>query len=253
MSEELQIAIEAAKKGAQKAISYFNTSLSISVKKDNSVVTIADKETEKVIINFIASRYKNAAFLGEESGGDIHAESFWIIDPIDGTRSYIHGIETWSILIALAINNKIELGVCYFPLMDVLLYAQRNKGTFVNEKKVSVSKIKNLSDAFVSYGSLRHFKNKSPIIRLSEICESVRSPEATYASYLVSKGSMDAHIDAYGKLWDFAPFKVIIEEAGGRITRLDGSEWNIEQKDGAITSNGLIHDQILEIMNKKMS
>lgn len=250
MSTELIIAIEAAKKGAQKALSYFTKPLDVELKADKSFVTIADKETEKAIISFIQQKFPHALFVGEESGGNINDKEFWIIDPIDGTRSFVHGIDTWCVLIALSRNKEIQLGVCYFPILNYLFYAERGKGAYFNTKQIHTSKVDKLSNAFVNYGSLKYFTNKEAVLRLYEKIESVRSIEATYASCLVTKGSMDASIDAYGELWDHASFKVIIEEAGGKITRLDGSPWYLKGK-GSLISNGLIHDQLLEILNKK--
>lgn len=250
MSEELKIAIEAAKIGAKKALSYFNSDLSIDYKEDLTPVTIADKETEKEIKNFIKSKISNAKFVGEEEGGNINQDEFWIIDPIDGTRSFIRGIPTWNVLIAFCKNKEIICGVCYFPILNELLYAEKSKGGYLNGKKITVSKINNIKKAYVSYGSPRHFKDKKMLLNIFEKVGSARSPDAAYSSFLLCIGKYDAHIDGYGQIWDAAPFKIILEEAGGKFTNLKGEKWKITDR-GYIATNGLLHNEVIAILNNK--
>lgn len=250
MSEKLQIAIEAAKKGAAEALKFFDTGISVTLKEDKTVVTKADYASEKAILDYITSQHADAKFVAEESGGNAEEENFWIVDPVDGTRSFSRGAPTWCVLIAYCVQKEIQLGVCYFPILDVLIYAEKGKGTFINNKRTYVSKIPSLKEAYIGFGSPKYFENKNIILDFVESTAGLRIPDLTFADYLVAKGSMDACIDAYGMLWDLAPFKVIIEEAGGKITRLDGSPWTLEGR-GGIMSNGLVHDEILQIVNKK--
>lgn len=251
MSDELKIAIEAAKAGAKKGMEYFNQDIPVSIKEDKTVVTKADSEAEEVIKEIILAKYPDAKFVGEEGGGDKSLEEFWIIDPIDGSRNFVRGIPNWCVLIALFRNNTIELGIVYYPHEKSLYYAQRGKGAYLNDKKISVSRIPKLSDSYFAFGSPRHFKNKQVLIDLIEQTASSRAWDATYCACLIASGKIDAYLDGYGKLWDLAPFKVLVEEAGGRITRPDGSEWST-QGSSAVMTNGLVHDEMLKVIDKRV-
>ncbi|MEK7186680.1 MAG: inositol monophosphatase [Patescibacteria group bacterium] len=250
MSKRLIIAIEAAKIGAKHALKYFDKGIKTEIKKDSTVVTIADRETEDVIKSHILGYYPTAKFVAEESGGSIHEREFWVIDPIDGTRSFSRGIPTWCVIVSFCKDNDVLLSAVYYPHDDTVFYAEKGKGAFENKKRLNVSRINNFSEAYFGFGSPRHFKNKEAIIDLLSSAGSTRSWEATYSACMVVAGKMDAHLDGFGKIWDLAPFKVMIEEAGGKITRLDGSPWTLEGS-GAIISNGLLHDEVLAIVNKR--
>ncbi len=250
MSDELKIAIEAAKKGAENAIKYFYKGIDSSVKDDGTVLTHADTETEEVIKDFISAKFKNAKFVGEEYGGNIKEKEFWCIDPIDGTRSYARGIPTWCTIVSLCRDDDVYLSVVYFPHIDTIYYGQRGLGAFENNKKLHVSSISNIKDAFLGFGSPRHIKDPNSFWRLVKATAGSRSWDPTYTGCLLAAGKVDIHIDEWGKIWDLAPFKVMVEEAGGKITRLDGSPWNFEGS-GAIISNGILHDKALSIFNVK--
>lgn len=250
MSDELKVAIEAAKLGAKKALSFYNSTLSVKYKSDKTPVTIADKETEKVIINYVKSHFPEAKFLGEETGGDIIEKDLWIVDPIDGTRSFIRGLPAWCTLIALSRNKRVILSVAYFPVINSMYYAQKNKGAFVNGKRIYVSKVKDLEKSYLGYGSIKYFKNKQALIGLMSDVGCARSWESTYFNCLVAEGKMEINLDAYAKVWDLAPFKLLIEEAGGKITRLNGQEWTLQGCGGAMT-NGILHEEVIKILNKK--
>lgn len=248
MSRNLEIATKAAQQGAEIALQYFGKSLSIERKADSSPVTIADKKTEKTIKSLILSRSPEAFFIGEETGGTMEKEEFWIIDPIDGTKSFIRGLPFWAILIAHCRNKKIDLGLCYFPVFDSLLWAETGCGTFLDNKIIHVSRIGSLDRAFIDFGGVRHPDNLG-VIPLAQKVMSAKSFEETYSCFLLAQGKVDVVIDRGGKIWDVAPFKVIVEEAGGRITNLYGNEWTIYDQ-GYIATNGLLHDKVLAIINR---
>lgn len=251
-SNELQVAIEAAKRGAQVVLKYFKTDLSIEYKKDQTIVTKADKATEEEIKKTILASFPDAKFVGEESGGNTNQDEFWIIDPIDGTRGFAHKIPMWAILIALCRKGEVIAGVAHLPLLDELLYGEKGKGAFdKNGDSINVSKVSECKKAFIANGSPRHFKDKSIILRLIENSASIRCFEPTsYSDVLVSTGRLDAYVDGYAYLWDAAPFRLLIEEAGGKFTNLDGTPWTIKSR-GYISSNGILHDEIVNIVNEK--
>lgn len=248
-SLELRTAIDAAKIGAEKVLEYFDKKIEIEYKEDETPVTVADRETEKTIKKFILSKYKGVKFVAEESGGSIDESEFWIIDPIDGTRSFSRGIPTWCVIVSLCRNKEIIATVVYYPNSKDMYYAEKGKGAYINNKKMNVSNVSSIENSYLGYGSPKHFENKQTIIDLIEVSGSARSWEATYSSCLVAEGKMDISVDAYGRIWDVAPFKLLVEEAGGKITRLDGSPWDIEGY-GAIMTNGILHDEVVRIVNR---
>ena len=249
MSNELKVAIEAARVGAKSAIKYFNKNLKVSIKEvDKTPVTIADQESEKAIKSFLLSKFPRAKFVAEEIGGSTKEDEFWIIDPVDGTRSFSRGIPGWAVSIGYYKNSVFELGVCYYPIFDQILYAQRGEGAYLNGEKVHVSQIDSLNKALLGFGNPRYIENKSSLLNLIDLAGSARSWEVTYSNFLLAQGKVDIVLDGYAYLWDVAPFKVIIEEAGGKITRIDGSPITIHGK-GYVSTNGLLHDEVIKLIN----
>lgn len=251
MSDELRTAIEAAKIGAEKALEYFdnNSELSTQHKSDGTPVTVADPATEEEIKKHILSVLPDAKIVGEESGGSTDEESFWIIDPIDGTRIYARGIKNWAVLISYVEKGEFIIGVAYFPSLNELYYAEKGKGAYLNDKKIHVSKIESIEKALVNSGNPKYFKNINVVLDLIKKAPVVRSYETTYADCLVASGKMDASVDPYAQLWDFAPFVTIIYEAGGMITSLSGKPLTFTDRGCAMT-NGLFHKELIDIVSK---
>lgn len=251
LSNELQTAIDAAKVGAEKALTYFNNEVDLkeTLKEDDSSLTIADPATEKEIKKFLHSKMPGANILGEETGGATNAENFWIVDPIDGTRAYARGINSWAVLISYFDKGEFMIGVAYFPLFDEIYYAEKGKGAYLNGERLHVSGKSHLAKSLINSGNPKNYQNPHTLSNLVKNALILRGYETTYAHALVGAGKMDASVDPYSKLWDFAPFAVIIPEAGGRITNLAGELVSTDDL-GVITSNGLIHDELVRIVNK---
>lgn len=250
MSKELRVALEAAKQGAKVATKYFQTPLTVKFKENNTPVTIADAETEHIIRQTILSSSPHAHFVGEEHGGTTDKDAFWIIDPIDGTKEYIRGIQNWSILIAYYANNDIQVGVSFMPAQNELLYAQRGSGAILNDKSVHVSTTKELARAYLTLPSFRKGIVDKRIKSLAEQTHWARSIGNAMAFHFLASGRTDITIDTKLSLWDIAPFKVIVEEAGGRVSDLEGDAWNLATTD-FVASNGLLHDDVIKILNQK--
>lgn len=251
ISPQLKTAIDAARLGAGKALEYFdnNSNLKATNKLDNSPVTVADPLTEEIIKKHILSNFPDAKILGEEAGGSREESTCWIIDPIDGTRSFMRGIPTWGVLIAYCKDNEFIIGVCYFPILDVMIWAEKGMGAYQNGKRIHVSDISYLKEAYVSCGNIKHFENKQTVLDLADASYVLRCPEATRATALVVSGKTDVLVDVKAQLWDFAPFITIATEAGGKITNTKGEP--LTRKDrGYIVTNGLLHDEVLKIVNK---
>lgn len=247
MSGELKIAIEAARKGAGAALKYFGKKINIEIKPNNTPVTIADREAEEAIKQYILSKLPNAEFVGEESGGDLSKSDFWIIDPIDGTKNYTRGLLLWSVLIAHYKQGKITVGVSNTPLMNEMIYAELGNGAFLNGEKISVSKTKTIKSSFLSYGDISTL-DLNAISNLSHMCLSSRGIGDAYSYHLLANGRIDIMIEKENSAWDVAPFKLIIEEAGGKFSTIEGEEWEVTDR-SCIATNGLLHDQVIKIYN----
>ncbi len=152
-------------------------------------------------------------------------------------------------LLSYYTKGNFTIGVAYFPSLNELYYAEKGKGTYLNDKKLEVSKVEKFDKALINSGNPQYYSDKQIIVRLIEACSVVRGYETTYADCLVAAGKMDASIDNYAQLWDFAAFAVIIPEAGGIITNLEGSKLSLTDR-GCIISNGLIHEEIISIVNQ---
>ncbi len=248
---ELQVTLLAAKEGAKRALYYFDKSPKVTIKPDNTPVTKADLETEAQIKQIILQYFPNSSFLGEESGGNIHDEELWVIDPIDGTRNYIRGLPFWGVEIAFVKNGQPVIGVSYSPCLNELMYAQEGKGAYLNEKKATVSGITTLSDAVLNHGTLKYYQDSLPqLLSLASTCAHQRGYGDFYGYHLVASGRSDIMLDAKNGPWDIAALKIIIEEAGGKVTNFKGNDWTLSDKT-AVATNGLIHAEVVRILNKK--
>lgn len=253
MSDKLQTAILAAKAGAQEALKYFNKNPQITIKPDNTPVTEGDENSEAAIIKTIKEKFPDAKFLGEESGGDKNEKELWVIDPIDGTKNFIRGLPFWGILIAYVVDNKPVIGVSYLPIFDELLAAEVGFGTTRNGEKIHVSGINAVKDAYINHGTLStkyYDGNLQNMIDLCALAFHERGFGDCYGYNLVARGKADIMFDAQNGPWDIAPFKVIIEEAGGKLTNFAGKEWTLADPD-ALATNGLLHDEVVALVNKK--
>ena len=250
MSDELKVAIEAAKAGAEYALKFFGKNLDIQKKIDKTVVTKVDREVEETIKKVILKSFPNSEFVGEETGEIVKSDTFWSIDPIDGTRHYLRNTPLWAVLISLIKGGEPVVGVSYVPGQNEFMFAEKGHGAFLNDNKIRVSNVSNIDDAILMIGSLRFFDNKTPLLRLIDSTASSRSLVSPYEFHLLASGRAEIVIDNYGKIWDIAPFKVIVEEAGGKVSNSQGEEWRISDT-GCIATNGLVCDEVLRIYNEK--
>ena len=190
--------------------------------------------------------------IGEESGSDHKKSKYqWVIDPIDGTRSFIRGIPQWCVLVAVMENNKPIIGVCYYPIQDELFHAQKDKGTFYNGKRTKVSGVKNLDEAYISYYNLKHFARLNKVQNLVDICQKTYSSmnNASFSLSYLLQGKVDAYICGHGLLWDFAAPSLLTEEAGGKFTDFSGK---FSLTSGSfVATNGLLHTQVLKLLNSE--
>lgn len=245
----LDVALDAVKK-AEKIVSkyYYADQYDVRDKADSSPVTIADREAQAIIIETICSRFPDHQFLGEEDSVDGKGEYVWVIDPIDGTKNFIRKIPFIATLLALQHNREFVLGVSNMPLMGELLYAGKEQGAYCNGSPIHVSEVNCLEDAYMSYGSIIRFKNEGLLGQFQALDQSIRWSRGigdAYSYHLLAQGKIDIMIEASTNIWDIAPFKVIVEEAGGKMTDIAGKSMD-ERAGSALATNGKIHEKVLE-------
>ncbi len=215
------------------------------------LVTDADIESEKFIVSELESNFPGHSILGEEQGGSREGAFLWIIDPIDGTINYAHGFPVYAVSIGLFTDGQPALGVVYDPNLDELFAATRGGGATLNGKPISVSKINNLNAALLATGfpySLRENPDKimADFKRLSLMCQGVRRAGAASLDLCaLACGRFDGFWEVELKPWDTAAAGLIVEEAGGRLSKYDGSAFD-HFHPGLVASNGLIHELLVE-------
>ncbi len=229
---------------------YFRKGVKVTNKPDKSPVTIADKECERKIVSTIKKHFPDHNILGEEfSYKETDSEFKWIIDPLDMTSNFVRGIPFYSNFVALERNGKVIAGVINMPELDLFAYAGAGKGAFVNNKRVHVSRTKKLYDAYILHGSTNRKATRPYSKRISNLidqCHFNRGYGDGLGYILLAKGNVDILLDR-GKPWDLAPGKIIIEEAGGKVTDFNGKE-GIYGKPCVVATNGLLHKSALKIL-----
>jgi histidinol phosphatase-like enzyme (inositol monophosphatase family) len=245
MSPRLAFAIEAAYQAGRSTLPHFNTGVLVEDKSDESPVTVADRNAESLIRQAIAKAFPSDEILGEEEGGNRDAKSKWVIDPIDGTKSFICGVPLFATLLSYEEDGNPILGVCYLPALDEMVYAERGSGTFWNGRPCRVSTETDLSRATIASGSpasmIGHGRWPG-FQRLVERTRAARTWGDAYGHALVATGRVAAMIDPIVNPWDISAMAIIVREAGGRFTDFNGDDASSTE---AISSNGLIHDEIM--------
>ena len=246
ISANLNIMIKASEKASKALIRDFGEveKLQVSVKGPLNFVTNADTKAEKIIIEELSKARKNYSILSEEDGSKIGKDknNIWIIDPIDGTINYLHGVPHFAISIALKSNNEIISGVIYDPIKDEMFYAEKNNGAYYNNQRIRVSKKKKLEDCLFATGGNISEKNKTNtniIIR--------RSGSAALDMAYVAAGRFDGYFQKNLNIWDIAAGIIIVKEAGGIINEIDLSKNNNIK---VLASNSSINDKLVKnLMN----
>ena len=245
----LDLAVAAARAAGAVAMRYFESDLQVDTKPDRTPVTQADREAEAVIRRMISAHCPDHRFLGEEMGGQASAGHVWIIDPIDGTKNFIRGLPFFAVQLALHHDGVPVLGVSYAPVLDELLAAERGQGATCNGAPVHVSRVDDLAAAFVSHGGLDVFdqQGRGPaLVDLSRRVMSIRGHGDFYGYHLLARGKVDVMLEAAISPWDIAALRVIVTEAGGRFTDLDGG--SPELPASSLATNGLLHAGIVALL-----
>lgn len=241
----LAFALNTAWEAGRVTLRHFQTGAEVDYKTDSSPVTIADRDAEQLIRDRIAAAYPTYGILGEEHGEAGNAAERWVIDPIDGTKSFISGVPLYATLLSFERDGVPEIGVCFFPALGEMIYAERSGGAYFNGRPCRVSQLRDLSRAVLacgSHASMRRHGREAGLMALAERALATRTWSDAYGHALVATGRVAAMIDPIVAHWDLSAVSLIVTEAGGRFTDFAGRP-GIHHE--AISSNGLLHDEIL--------
>lgn len=248
---------DAVMAGAAEIKRFFNQSFTISNKEGrNNLVTEADHASEKAIIDTIRKTYPDHFILTEESGElPQDSEYKWIVDPIDGTINFAHGIPINCVSIGIEKNGEIIMGMVYNPHMNELFFAEKGKGATLNGQPIRVSKETDaMKSCLVTGFPYIYLKMKNGPLQVFErlINEGVpvrRLGSAAIDLCWVATGRFDGFYEHKLEAWDSAAGYLIVEEAGGKVTDFNGEKFSVYQH-RILATNGLIHEQMLAIINK---
>ena len=252
-SQFLTVALEAAKNAEEIITAYYTDDMEVELKDDETPVTLADRGAEKVIRETIKRAFPDHGFLGEEYGTEEGTSPYlWIIDPIDATKNYIRKIPIFGTQIALMKGEDLILGVSNAPLLNELLYAEAGGGAFLNNAPIHVSDVAHPEDAMICHGGLRWFVEKGTfpgVYNLINDTARSRGFGDFYMYHLLASARADVVVEAAISIWDIAAITVIVREAGGEVTDIQGQPVT---KDTAslIATNGALHSAVLDYFHR---
>ena len=249
----LQTAIEAARRGGQVIADRYPTGRTVTVKGYRDLVTDADIAAERVIIDLIQGRFPDHAILSEEAGaGDIGRDYTWIVDPLDGTTNYAHQYPVFAVSIGLLERGEPLVGVIHDPLRNQTFVAHRGDGARLNGVPIHVSRTAKLGNALIGLDCGHANEVRKQILfylhRIAPRCGTFRVlGSAALAMAYMAAGWLDAYFHMGLKPWDTAAGMLIITEAGGRCSTLEGKPYRVNLP-GCLATNRLIHDELLTLM-----
>jgi histidinol-phosphatase len=248
-SPELTAALDAARAAADVIRGFYQRNVKIEVKADKTPVTEADVRSEEAIRELLTRRFPSYGFYGEETGKSaMDAESVWLVDPIDGTKSFVRECPFFSTQIALMRGGRFVLGVSCAPAYDELAWAERGAGAFLNGKPIRVGSMNRLDGAIVSTGNLKTLAASPAWSRFGGLLGNI-SRIRGYGDFvhyhLLARGALDVVIESDVNILDIAALTVIVEEAGGRFTDLQGAPVNLATTT-VLATNGALHQPILD-------
>lgn len=248
--EELhQFAVDIAWEAGRGTLAYFETGVVAEQKGDGTPVTKADREAEALLRRRIRARYPNDGLIGEEYGEEKGSSGrTWILDPIDGTKSFVHGVPLYSLLIGLTIDDEPQVGVIFLPALSEMCSARRGGGCFVNGRRAQVASGKKLAEATICSSDVP-LDPADPVHQLFRAARLRRTWGDAYGYLLVASGRADLIVDPRLSIWDLAALIPILEEAGGRITDFEGQR-GLQGK-SALAANPALQEEALDLLRSR--
>jgi myo-inositol-1(or 4)-monophosphatase len=251
LHEYLRFARETAYQAGRLTLEYFNKGVVADAKADGSPVTIADRKAEELIRRAVEQRYPDHAVLGEEFGESrAGASRRWIVDPIDGTKSFIHGVPLYGVLLGLEIDGVVEVGVAYFPALEEMISAASGLGCWWNGKPAHVSTLDRLDKGVVCFTDLGGFwqNERWPAFERLARRASIRAGWSdAYGYMLVASGRVEVMLDPVMAVWDCGPFPPIFREAGGYFGDWKGNPTIYGQE--AVATSLALKDEVIGLLN----
>lgn len=249
------LARRAAEEAGRVARAIFDSTFEVEWKADQSPVTVADRNAEQHIRTLVAEQFPGDGFIGEEYGSTPTSSGFrWVIDPIDGTKSFVRGVPLWGTLVGLEYRGELVAGAVAIPCLNQLYHAVQGGGAYRDGSRIRVSEISDLAQAHMCYSSINWFRQagmERQFLDLAAATDRQRGFGDFYGFLLVAQGSMDFMIDHGVHPWDVAALLPIIAEAGGRMT-----DWQdritIDTPD-TLASNGRLHPVLLQRLNQPVA
>ena len=231
--------------------------LRVETKPDATPVSDADRAAEDAIRRAVEQHRPHDAVLGEEQGLSGESERRWVVDPIDGTKNFIRGVPVWATLIALEVAGEVTVGVVSAPALGRRWWASRGTGAYVAEatapaRRLQVSGVARLQDAFFAYSSLEGWREHGLLDGFLDVGQTAWRTRAYgdfWSHMLVAEGGCDISAEPEVSHWDIAALQVVVEEAGGRFSDLQGTRTCDGQS--IVCSNGLLHDEVVRRLNQR--
>lgn len=256
MTGELEVAITAAREAGNLIMERFGEAHTVRHKGPADLVTEVDREAENLIVGVLTEAFPDYHVVGEEGGGQpVPGKPCWLVDPIDGTVNYAHGYPFFAVSIALEKGSQVMLGAVYNPNSGELFTAERGRGASVNGRAIRVSRTPSLSESLLASGFPHHTwtsqaDNGREWHRLLKRVVSLRCDGAASLDLCnVAIGRIDGYWELYLSAWDMAAGVLIVHEAGGIITQVNGEPFAPYER-SVVASNGLFHDDILAALNE---
>jgi histidinol-phosphatase len=248
MDRTLAAMVAAARAGGEVALAHYRRGVTATLKPDRSPVTVADREAEEAIVTALRAEFPDHGVLGEELGSHGSSEARFIVDPIDGTRNFVRSIPIWATLIALEEAGQVTAGVVYQPLTQETHTARRGKGAFLNGERIRVSGVATLAKAMLVHPSLTVLRGTlwDGFVRLVDATARQRGFGDFLCYTTIAEGKADLGLGMNLSPWDVAPLAVLVEEAGGRLTDLDGVATIGASR--VLASNGRLHEMTLALL-----
>ncbi len=247
----LEVAIEAAYLAGKRTLAYFQTGVVPDRKADDSPVTIADREAERILREHIGQAFPDHGILGEEEGETAGSAPFrWIIDPIDGTKTFVAGVPLYGVLVGVEARGEPCVGVLYLPALDEMVAAGDNLGCTWNGRPCRVSSVDRLEDAVLVTSSITACQARSDAYdRLAAVTRFQRTWGDCYGYALVATGRADIMLDPVMNPWDCAPLLPILREAGGHFSDWQGTPtiWSGE----AAATNAALAAPVLDVLRSE--
>ncbi len=251
----LPVAREAALEGGRVLLEYLDSGVEVSSKGPRNLVTEADLAAERTIIDILRRHFPHDAILAEESGVHGGGERQWVVDPLDGTTNYSHRYPFFSVSVAYRVEGRVQVGVVYDPVAEELFSAAAGGGAQLNGKSIRVSQQSDLRNGFLATGFSYDYRemeaNLELFTRVSRKVQAVRRDgSAALDLCYVACGRFDGYWELSLSPWDMAAGWLVVEEAGGRVSDLDGSPFRLEERT-VLASNGRIHQDLVEILRSQ--